>query len=72
MVREKSYIIICKKEQIFGVGCKSVKRNRSSGSGASPNRRYSPRTAHLSGRTGDFLSGKNSGTDSIVWMREEI
>ena len=23
MVREKSYIIICKKEQIFGVGCKS-------------------------------------------------
>ena len=25
-----------------------------------------------SSRTGDFLCRENSGTDSIVWMREEI
>ena len=25
-----------------------------------------------SSRTGDFLIRRNSGTDSIVWMREEI
>ena len=48
----------------------SVKGIKSSGSGASPNRRYSPRPARCAAEPVTLIR-EDSGTDSIVWMREE-
>ena len=50
-----------------------MNKENSSGQGAIPYRRYSPRPAKAADLVTSLSTetGKNSKTDSIVWMREE-